>query len=72
MRNFTILLLAVLAASPAGAVELTGGDYQGREDVGAFVKRMADETDYTERELVELFSSVTRQEHLFAQLDRPA
>ena len=62
MKKFTILLFAVLAAPLAGAVELTGGDYQGRDDVGAFVKRMVDETAYTERELVELFSSVTRQE----------
>ncbi len=72
MKKLAISLLVVLAAPLAGAAEITDGDYRGREDVSAFVQRMASESDYTERELVELFSSVKKQEHLFAQLDRPA
>ena len=44
MKKFVLMLLAAIAAPPAGAVEITGGDYQGRDDVSAFVQRMAGET----------------------------
>jgi len=54
------------------ALEIPEGDYQGREDVGAFVQRLASETAYTETELIALFSQVKKQEHLFAKLDKPA
>ncbi len=71
MKNSLILLLLMLPSALL-AVEIPGGDYQGRADVGAFVERMARETSYTEQELVDLFSEVKKQEHLFALLDRPA
>ena len=67
-----IALLAILIAPLAAAVEITGGDYQGREDVSAFVKRIVSESDYTEQELIDLFAQVEKQEHLFEQLDKPA
>ncbi len=67
--GFVVLLLI---ASASSAVEIPTGDYQGRADVVAFVERMVSETSYTETELVELFSQVEKQEHLFAKLDRPA
>ena len=67
-----LVVLALLWAPHASAVEISGGDYQGRQDVSAFVKRLANESDYSEQELVDLFSRVKKQEHLFAQLDRPA
>jgi membrane-bound lytic murein transglycosylase B len=66
------LILGLLMASQVLALEIPGGDYQGREDVAAFVQRMAAETDYSEDELVQLFSQVEKQEHLFAKLDKPA
>ena len=72
MSKLAVLLFAALAAPLAAAVEITSGDYRGREDVSAFVQRLADETAYTEQELAELFSAVSKQEHLFAQLDKPA
>lgn len=72
MIRRAVFVCSILAAQLAAAVEITGGDYRGRKDVGAFVQRMASETDYTEQELVELFAGVKKQEHLFAQLDRPA
>ena len=71
MKNF-ILLLSLIFTPVASALEITAGDYQGREDVLAFVKRIAAETSYTEQELVDLFGQVEKQEHLFAKLDRPA
>ena len=71
MKTLTFLLL-LLSAPVLVAAEITDGDYQGREDVAAFIRQMAAETDYTEAELVALFSQVEKQEHLFAKLDRPA
>jgi membrane-bound lytic murein transglycosylase B len=67
-----ILVLSLFVAPLASALEITAGDYQGREDVAAFVQRIAAETSYTEQELVDLFGRVEKQEHLFAKLDRPA
>ncbi len=68
----SLLLFLLLLPGAAVAIDITGGDYQGRADVSAFVERMALETDYTEQELVDLFSQVEKQERLFALLDRPA
>ena len=68
-----ICLYWLLLFSPAlMAVELTGGDYQGREDVSQFISQMVESSNYTEGELVELFSQVVKQEHLFEKLNRPA
>lgn len=68
------LLIIVCLALPmaANALEITRGDYRGREDVAAFVARMAAQSDYTESELLDLFGQVQKQEHLFAKLDKPA
>ena len=71
MKNL-ILLLSLFFAPVAAALEITAGDYQGREDVLAFVQRVASQTSYTEQELVDLFGKVEKQGHLFAKLDRPA
>jgi membrane-bound lytic murein transglycosylase B len=71
MKNL-ILVLSLFFAPVAAALEITAGDYQGREDVLAFVQRVASQTSYTEQELVDLFGKVEKQEHLFAKLDRPA
>jgi membrane-bound lytic murein transglycosylase B len=67
-----ILVLSIFVAPVASALEITAGDYRGREDVIIFVQRIAAQTSYTEQELVDLFASVEKQEHLFAKLDRPA
>jgi membrane-bound lytic murein transglycosylase B len=71
MRNL-LLVFGLLVAPMTAALEIPEGDYQGREDVSIFVQRMANETDYTEAELIALFSQVEKQEHLFAKLDKPA
>ena len=71
MRKY-VFIIGIMATSLASALEIPGGDYQGRDDVGAFVQRMARESDYTEKELVDLFAQVKKQEHLFEQLDKPA
>lgn len=67
-----VLIFGFLLALPAAALEIPSGDYKGRKDVAEFVLRMAAETDYTEDELVQLFSQVEKQERLFALLDKPA
>lgn len=67
-----ITILGFMLSSAASALEITAGDYQGREDVAAFVQRVAASSDYSEQELVNLFAQVEKQEHLFARLDRPA
>ncbi len=68
-----LVVVAMLSISfLASAVEITDGDYRGREDVSAFVKRLVSQSDYTEQELADLFAQVEKQEHLFQQLDRPA
>lgn len=67
-----IIVLGLLIAPAVSALEITAGDYRGREDVAAFAQRMAETSDYSEQELVDLFGQVVKQEHLFAQLDRPA
>ncbi len=71
MKRFFLSLLFVVSP-PVMAVELTGGDYQGREDVSQFISQMVESSNYTEGELVELFSQVVKQEHLFEKLNRPA
>jgi len=71
MKNI-LIMLGFLVAPAVSALEITAGDYQGRADVAAFVERMAADSSYAEAELVELFGEVEKQEHLFAQLDRPA
>ena len=67
-----LLLLGLILATSVSAAEITSGDYRGRADVAAFVERVAASSSYTEQELVDLFGRVEKQEHLFAQLDRPA
>ena len=71
MKKF-ILVLSLFVAPIVSALEITSGDYQGREDVVSFVQRIAANTSYTEQELVDLFVQVEKQEHLFEKLDRPA
>jgi len=70
--KIVILVLGFMVASTVSAVEISAGDYQGREDVAAFVERVAASSDYSEQELAGLFGKVEKQEHLFAKLDRPA
>ena len=67
-----VLIFGFFLVLPVAALEIPAGDYQGRKDVAEFVQRMATETDYSEAELVELFSLVKKQEHLFEKLDKPA
>ena len=66
------VILGLILAPMASALEITDGDYRGRSDVVDFIKRVAAESDYSEQELVELFGQVEKQEHLFEQLDKPA
>jgi membrane-bound lytic murein transglycosylase B len=66
------LFLALLISTIANAVELKQSDYSDRADVAAFIEQMASRSDYSEQELVELFSTVSKQDHLFELLNKPA
>ena len=67
-----LLLIFLFTAAITNAAQVTEGDYKNRSDVNAFIEKMAGKSDYTEAELVELFSSVTKQGHLFELLNKPA
>ncbi len=67
-----LLIILCLAPSIHFAATVKSGDYQNREDIDAFITYMTKHSDYTEQELVKLFSRVKRQEHLFDRLNRPA
>ena len=67
-----LICLAFWVPSSLYAVDLSNGDYRGRNDVEAFIAEVAAETDYSEAELIELFSRVIHQRHLFERMNRPA
>jgi len=70
--KYILLLVALIISTIVNAVEIKLGDYKNRADVNQFIERMAKQSDYSEQELVELFSSVKKQEHLFELLNKPA
>ncbi len=67
-----LLIFVCLIPTVHFAATVASGDYQNREDVDAFIVRMAKQSDYSETELVDLFSKVKKQSHLFDRLNRPA
>ena len=71
MKQLFLIFLFFLTTTVAIA-EVTSGDYKNRDDVNAFVKRMAETSDYSLDELEALFSQVVKQAHLFDRLNRPA
>ena len=70
--KYYFLWVALLFSTLVNAVEIKLGDYKNRADVNQFIERMAWQSDYTEPELIELFSAVKNQNHLFELLDKPA
>jgi len=68
----TLITLVCLIPLAAQAVKLNSGDYRFREDVEAFISGVAARSDYSEQELVQLFSQVKNQRHLFERMDKPA
>ncbi|MBL7001026.1 MAG: lytic murein transglycosylase B [Gammaproteobacteria bacterium] len=72
-KPFILLLLLLNVVSfSAQAVKLQKGDYRYREDVEAFIQKIAASSDYSEQQLLDLFSSVKHQRHLFERMDKPA
>ena len=67
-----LLFLGLLLPAVVSAVEIKSGDYSNRADVNAFVEKLAANSEYSEEELVTLFSGVKKQGHLFDLLNRPA
>ena len=70
--KYFLLSVTLLFSTSLNAVEINLGDYKNRADVNQFIERMAWQSDYTESELIELFSAVKKQSHLFELLDKPA
>lgn len=70
--KLVLLVIFCLIPSVHFAASLDAGDYKGRDDVEAFITRMAQDSDYSEAELIALFSQVEKQSHLFERLNRPA
>ena len=71
MKTWLTLFFAIFSFQ-ALAAEVLQGDYKNRDDVNAFIERVAKKSDYSEAELVALFSTVKKQEQLFDRLNRPA
>lgn len=70
--KYILVLVVLLFSTVISAVELKKGDYKNRPEVNAFIERMVSQSDYTESELIDLFSAVKKQSHLFELLDKPA
>lgn len=70
MKN--IILMFSLLPFLAQATSLKTGDYQDRKEVELFIADMAKSSDYTETELLDLFSQVKHQRHLFERMNKPA
>jgi membrane-bound lytic murein transglycosylase B len=70
--KYILLLAASIISTVVNAVEIKLGDYKNRADVNQFIERMAKQSDYSEQELIDLFSGVKKQSHLFELLDKPA
>ncbi len=68
-----VLLLSILLLPLSlQAAKLNKGDYRYRTDVEDFIRKMAATSEYSEAELIELFSQVKNQRELFELMDRPA
>ncbi len=70
--KWLLLLITLFAAVISNAAQITEGDYKDRVDVNSFIDKMVSQSDYSEAELVKLFSTVKKQEHLFELLNKPA
>lgn len=67
-----IFTLVCLIPSMIHAATLNSGDYRYRKDVEEFIETVAASSDYSEQQLIELFSAVKHQRHLFERMDKPA
>ncbi len=69
--KFSVPVVCLLSL-PVQAVKLNEGDYKYREDVEAFIESVAKKSDYSEQQLVDLFSKAKQQTHLFERMNKPA
>lgn len=69
--SVSLLFVSVLIQDTLLAA-VTTGDYKNRDDINTFISDFASKSNYSEQELVDLFSQVKKQEHLFDRLNRPA
>ena len=67
-----LALVLLLLPFLAQAAILTVGDYKNRAEVESFISEMVSSSDYSEAELVQLFSQVKHQRHLFERMNKPA
>lgn len=68
------VILLVICLSPLWlqAATLNTGDYRYRKDVEEFIESVAASSEYSEQQLIDLFSRVKHQRHLFERMDKPA
>ena len=68
------ILLLLVCFSPLWlqAATLNMGDYRYRKDVENFIESVAASSEYDEQQLIDLFSRVKHQRHLFERMDKPA
>ncbi len=66
------LVFLCLISFSVQAVKLIEGDYRYREDVESFIESVAEKSDYTEQDLVKLFSQAKQQSQLFERMNKPA
>ncbi len=67
-----LLFSMILLPLSVQATKLDKGDYRYRADVENFIRKVAATSDYSEAELIELFSQVKNQRDLFERMDKPA
>jgi membrane-bound lytic murein transglycosylase B len=68
-----VLLISILLLPLSlQAAKLEKGDYRYRADVEDFIRKVAASSDYSEAELIGLFSQVKHQRELFERMDKPA
>jgi membrane-bound lytic murein transglycosylase B len=68
-----VLLISILLLPLSlQAAKLDKGDYRYRSDVEDFIRKVAASSDYSEAELIALFSQVKHQRELFERMDKPA
>ncbi len=70
---FISLILALsLPNTFASNAKLTSGDYKNRSDVEAFIDKIAAKKQYTQKQLITLFSHVKQQKRLFKKMNNAA
>ncbi len=69
---FALSVLFNVGSLHAAGAKLTTGDYKNRADVEAFIDKMVAKKQYSQAELIALFSNVKQQTRLFKKMNNAA